>query len=78
MCPGIDEIQKTSEAGDISRVKEIEVEAKAQSCGGLLLYAVPPLCQFYGVKDKRLAICASWLAVTDGSCLRPLVLEGEA
>lgn len=74
----IDEIQKTSEAGDVSSVKEIEVEAKAQSYGGLLVYAVLPLCQFYGVKDKRLAICAPWLAATDGSCLRSLVLEGEA
>lgn len=43
-------IQKTLEAGDISRVKEIEVEAKAQSCDVLFLYAVSPLCQF---KDKE-------------------------
>lgn len=67
-------IQKTLEAGDTSRVKEIEAEAKAQSCEVLFLYADPPICQF---KDKEAGHMYSWLAVTNGSCLRPLILEGE-
>lgn len=51
-------IQKTLEAGNISRVKEIEVEDKAQSCDAPFLCAIPPLFQFKGKEAAHMYLLA--------------------